>query len=573
MKKQKTRKMGIRTKVMLVVNVLLLVVFLSVGISSYRSMEKAMIRQGTEQARVAASLAISKVNPGFLANVKAGDENAKDYQLILSDLKNVKDVCGVQYLYVIKADGNKLTYLLDADEATGVIGSAYEDGTYEDLKDVFAGNEMVEEAIDHTEDGDVITAYLPIKNGNTVVGVLGSDYDAAAILESLSQIRIRVIVIALIALIIAVTVINVIISAIVKYLMTINDKIYELANSEGDLTKTLDVHTGDEMELLAENVNSLLEYIRDIMINISENSDALNGSTQQVAAEVGAAKENILDVSATMEQMSAAMQETTASLNQINESIGVIYENISDISDEALSGNESTKQIQIKAQEIYSRAEQDQKRALSEAKKMSDSVNEKIEQSASVSEINILTQNIIEITEQTNLLALNASIEAARAGEAGRGFAVVASEIGKLATDSSSAAERIRTVSSEVISAVEGLAKEATHMVTFMEEIATSGYEKLLTTSADYNKDAADIHKLMEDFAKQSEQLNNAMDGIKNAIEAVNSAVEESATGVVNVAETASDLTGEVENIESMADNNRQISEVLSGEVGKFKVQ
>ena len=186
------------------------------------------------------------------------------------------------------------------------------------------------------------------------------------------------------------------------------------------MTQKLDIHTGDEMELIAGNVNKLLEYIREIMLHIADNSSSLNVSSQKVVKSLNDAEGSITDVSATMEEMSAAMEETSASLNQVNESINKGYEAVNQISDDAETGSTSSDVIMSKAQEIQTKAVTEQKNAREQVQEMAAVVNDKIEKSRAVEEISTLTDNIINITEQTNLLALNASIEAARAGEAGK---------------------------------------------------------------------------------------------------------------------------------------------------------
>lgn len=49
-------------------------------------------------------------------------------------------------------------------------------------------------------------------------------------------------------------------------------------------------------------------------------------------------------------------------------------------------------------------------------------LNQAIEDSKSVNQVNSLTDDILNIASQTNLLALNASIEAARAGKRAEDF-------------------------------------------------------------------------------------------------------------------------------------------------------
>ena len=470
-------------------------------------------------------------------------------------------------------DGKKVYYGVDSDEDAAKVGDEFAD-SYAELEPVFGGKEYIQDYIDHTEDGDLITVYKPIEdNAGKVVAILGCDYDASSITAELQKAVVQTLQIGGICLILAILILTIIVSRITKGLMQVNAKIYDLVHNEGDLTQKLDVRSGDELELIAGNVNELLAYIRKIMIGISSGSMRLMSSSRKMVDHLSSADESITDVSATMQEMSAAMEETTSSLNQITEAIDEIYSSVERIAGNADAGKVSSQEMESRASGANDAAAEGEKKANIETEKMADSLNEKIAKSKSVEQIEILTSNIIEITEQTNLLALNASIEAARAGEAGRGFAVVADEIGKLAGNSADAAAKIRQVSAEVIQAVDELAEGSQQMIEFVRNSTEEGFGGLVATSENYATDANAMRAMMEQFAQTAEELRSTMDGIRESISAVNIAVEESAKGIAGVSESSVQLTGNVNDIQSEASDNNGIAEDLATEVGKFKLE
>ena len=464
-------------------------------------------------------------------------------------------------------------YGVDSDEDAAKVGDEFAD-SYAELEPVFGGKEYIQDYIDHTEDGDLITVYKPIENNaGKVVAILGCDYDASSIAAELQKAVVQTLQIGGICLILAILILTIIVSRITKGLMQVNAKIYDLVHNEGDLTQKLDVRSGDELELIAGNVNELLAYIRKIMIGISSGSMRLMSSSRKMVDHLSSADESITDVSATMQEMSAAMEETTSSLNQITEAIDEIYSSVERIAGNADAGKVSSQEMESRASGANDAAAEGEKKANIETEKMAASLNEKIAKSKSVEQIEILTSNIIEITEQTNLLALNASIEAARAGEAGRGFAVVADEIGKLAGNSADAAAKIRQVSAEVIQAVDELAEGSQQMIEFVRNSTEEGFGGLVATSENYATDANAMRAMMEQFAQTAEELRSTMDGIRESISAVNIAVEESAKGIAGVSESSVQLTGNVNDIQSEASDNNGIAEDLATEVGKFKLE
>lgn len=308
------------------------------------------------------------------------------------------------------------------------------------------------------------------------------------------------------------------------------------------------------------------------MVRIDENSGHVMDGAVQMVDNLNQAKEGIVDVSATMEQMSAGMEETTASLTHIKEAVDNIYKLEENMSGQAVKGQEHSVEMEQRAAQTRRDALSSQQKAKEATDEISRVLRQKIEQSRTVEQISVLTDNIIEITDQTNLLALNASIEAARAGEAGKGFAVVAGEIGQLANDSAQAAEAIRQVSASVIEAVNALSDTAEEMIRFANTTAINGYNGLVEISHRYNDDADQTNEIMKEFAANSEDLYKRMDEIKTSMEAVNIAVEESAQGTADISEVAVKLSSTVGNLEKEADNNRKVSEELSREVGKFKL-
>ncbi len=573
-KTRKTRKMSLFVKLVVPTCFVAVLVSTVLGIVAYRQLNDKLVQAGVDAADMAANIAVNAVDGDLVETIGADSKNTQEYKQTVDSLRIIQEMCGIKYLYILYEENGTVYYGVDADNSKNQAQPGEEfEVTYEELKSVFEGEDYVQDYIDQTEDGALISVYKPIYNdAREVVAILGSDYDAEEIVSSLNQSVSNVLVIEVICIFVSAVLIGFIITRTIKNLRRVDNKIYDLVNSDGDLTKKLDVRSGDELELISDNVNDLLEYIRKIMLSILENSSKLRKSSVRVVRHLADTEVRITDVSATMEEMSAAMEETSASLAGVNESIVQIHNAIMIISDNAMKGRGTSSEVMEKAAEIHSEAIINRKEAIEKAKSMKDGVNRTIVESKAVEEINALTANIIEISDQTDLLALNASIEAARAGEAGKGFAVVADEISKLAKDSSDAANRIGEVSNIVINAVNRLAEESENMVAFMDEVAMAGYDKLLETSESYRNDVENTSSMMQEFAAASEELRRSIDDIKEAIAAVNIAVEESANGISNVTIISTEITEGVVEIGKEAAANKIVSAELNDEVNKFKL-
>lgn len=567
--KRKTRKLSMVMKQMILIGAVVWVAVAIVVAIVTTTRRSDMVELSGDECIAVSTLLSSYIDA---SEVEAASTNEQIYNKLQAQLNQAMEDANMEYVYTLWTDGSTVYYGVDGSTKNPAAYGDTSEEDYEYLAPAFNGTAVVDTELVKSDDGNYyITAYVPLVNEDgKVTSLLACDFNANHVYEKILKAWRWLFIYATGGTLLAGGSVIIILNGTMKNILKLNDKVDELVYSNGDLTKAIDVKSGDEIENLANSINALMKYIRDVVVNISNNSTQVNEASCVMAEDLNNAQTAISDVSATMEEMSAGMEETNASLTEITDSVNSIYNEIVLISDKTEQSATYCNEVMNKANDISRNSVITQETAIAKTNQFANTIEEKIQNSKRVAEISELVNAIMQISTQTNLLSLNASIEAARAGESGRGFAVVADEIGKLANECKDSASRISEVSEYVIKIVNELAEESERMVEFARSEISNNCEQLKETSENYKNDVHEIGVLMQNFTASCEELKNVMDGIKESIGATNVAVEETTRGITNTAETMVTLSASAENIMAKANENVNTSGALDNEVNKF---
>lgn len=341
-------------------------------------------------------------------------------------------------------------------------------------------------------------------------------------------------------------------------------------NRNGDLTKRIKIISNDEIAALAGGINTFMEKLQHIFGIISSNSNRMDEVVGEVLESVRTSNDSASDLSALTEELSATMEEVASNASVINDRTNSVNSEVASIADKSGEINRYSKEMKERADQMENAARVNRETTGEKVNEILSVLNQAIEDSKSVDQVNTLTNEILSISGQTNLLALNASIEAARAGEAGKGFAVVAEEIGQLAGSTRETANRIQDINAVVTGAVHNLAEHANSLVTYMNDVILPEFENFVTAGGQYKDDATYIENVMDEFAVKTDQLKDVMGEIAGSIQTITSAIDEGVNGVTGAAQSTQVLVGDMDNISKRMDENHEIAGELKKEAAVF---
>lgn len=386
----------------------------------------------------------------------------------------------------------------------------------------------------------------------TASPILGTDWtavvacDAKEFLDNAFIAVLVMIITTTISFVVGALVISKFVKRIIVPLNAINGKILDM--EQGKLSgDAIEVHTGDELETLADAVNSMTAYTNTIIKDIEAVSaklaaedltaepaadyigdyapikSALYGiinSTSDVIRQIGASSKLVSDGSSKMSDnsttLSQAATEQAATVEELNASIVEISSNIS-------ANADSAGKAKVLADDCM--------KIVNEGNvKMTDMLHAMEEINETSSQIANIIKTIEDISFQTNILSLNASIEAARAGEAGKGFAVVAGEVGQLAGKTAEAAKNTTALIKTSLTAVENGTVMANETAKMLSKIVS---------------ETDDTAKVIDKIAAASQEQADSVKQILVGMDQISTSVQMTSGSSAECAASAEELSGQ----------------------------
>jgi len=570
--KQK-KTFGIRKKLLFTVIPLFIVAFIVTGILIfYKSAQ--IVLSNSKRTLVKESESNSKaVVINMMTVTGKGDiHDAYFKMLLLPDdmnalFESIGDISVMEEGYAFLVNLNDYTIAAHHDDA--LVGSSltdYPEGTF--LGDVRTqieahNTELFGVSDEHTE-YYVIASYID-KTPWVLVSCISQSY----ILSDLADLLYIVIAVFAFILVLVILLVSLVLRSTLKPIGALTNALTTI--TDGDFTITMPVKGNDEIAVMSRSLNDFVAIMREIILDIRDISNQLNGLSDSSKGISGALSEaaetqaeSMGDVKVTLDQIANGIQDlalhaTTLSgvVNDTNEMGRQVKANMNSTVEVAAKGRSDMEEVNRAMDSIVQSMKQ-----LAE-------IVEKV--GASTQQINSMVEIISDISDQTTLLSLNAAIEAASAGDAGRGFAVVAEEIRKLADISASSASSISEIISQVNSQVGYMVQQTGQSVSHIED--NSG--KITASCKIFEniyKNVNSTGEMLTEIVEQIAHVDDVATNIAALSEEQSASTEEILASTDLLAESTLKFSTDSKEVAQGADHVSDAAFALAEHMRKFKI-
>ena len=413
--------------------------------------------------------------------------------------------------------------------------------------------------------------YLPIKDASgSVLGMLFVGFNVGDMNKAIEDMITSMAVIVVVIVFFCIFFSSTLIGDQLKQIYVIVDSMKKIAS--GNLREpNLRITTHDEFAMLVESVNDMKNRLTMLLAKITNSSERLAMTGQRLTDSTQRANKSIATVKETMNTLTEGAIEQEEKIQALEDKFKVMTDKMDGLSITALQMQQVADGSSASANEGKSKLD------ISIA--MMKEIEIKVGSSAKVigdlgnrsDEIGQIIETISAIADKTNLLALNAAIEAARAGEHGKGFAVVADEVRKLAEQSGSAAttigERIASIQADTVSAVESIEDGTKSVAEGTQSVAETG-EAFVGIQAQTERLAQNVEKTLMDVGEVFESNQEIFAAIQRVREIADKSTDNA--NAVNI--STREQTATMLAVEGASKVLLNLANELRGEVAQFKL-
>lgn len=358
----------------------------------------------------------------------------------------------------------------------------------------------------------------------------------------------------------------------VKPLEVVRKSIISMKNLELKAPNELDRYVGGRSETgqIASAMGSLYDTLRRIVSTLQNCTDSLNHSTGTMNDATRTLIEYVGDNSATTEELAAGIVTTNEAIGNVVAEIEKISELVGYVAEKVRVGDHKSRQLIQTSENMKKMAGSALRESGEKIRRNRGNIENAMVNLQSLTRVNDMAQQILDIADQTNLLSLNASIEAARAGEQGKGFAVVAQEIGKLAADSSATAKQISQICQEINGNIADVQNCVDDIISFMEGDVSKRFQEFVDIANEYGISVANIRSAMGEIEESSEGFEASIISIRDRMGVIQTASRENEEGVDEIVSKIERTTMTAEELQKVSKSNRSNAQEISSVVERF---